>query len=275
MIPYLDVAGFPVGTHDLFSVLGIGVGLVIYYRALSTRHLLGREITVISLAVLAGGALGGRLLLAWDHLSYFGSTEGLPLTWVIEHSGKSLIGAIVGGYLAGVLAKRALGYRRSTGDCYALAIPVAVAIGRIGCFLSELPLGTPTTLPWGVSVPASAAASFDPCPGCDGPMHPAMLYEAAFSVLAAAAVVRFRSHVTIQGDLLKSYLLAAGIFRFFLEAVRANPQPALGLTAPQLVLIPLLVLLAVHFGRELRSGRLRVPAAPQPAPAELHLGGTP
>ncbi len=269
MIPYLDVAGLRVGTHDAFSIFGVAVGLVLYYRALASRRLLGVPILAISMAVLAGGALGARLLLAWDHLEYFGSSEGLPLTWIVEHSGKSLIGAIVGGYVAGVAAKRVLGYRRSTGDCYALAIPVAVAIGRVGCFLSELPLGTPTDLPWGVTVPAEAAAAFSPCAGCDGPMHPAMLYEVAFSIAAAGAIVRWRHRVVVQGDVLKLYLLAAFTFRFFLEFVRANPQPAFGLTAPQLVLVPLLGLLVAHFAREVRDGRLRVPTAPRPATAEL------
>ena len=51
-----------------------------------------------------------------------------------------------------MLAKRALGYTRSTGDAYVVALPIAIAIGRIGCFLAELPLGTATTLPWGMSV---------------------------------------------------------------------------------------------------------------------------
>ena len=67
-----------------------------------------------------------------------------------------------------------------------LAIPVATAIGRVGCFLSELPLGTPTTLPWGVSVSAEAAAAFARCPGCELPMHPSMLYEIAFNLVAVA-----------------------------------------------------------------------------------------
>ena len=46
-----------------------------------------------------------------------------------------------GGFLAGVLAKRWLGYTRSTGDCYALAIPVATAI----TFFRAPPSSTPVT----------------------------------------------------------------------------------------------------------------------------------
>src|SRR4029079_6902439 len=106
-----------------------------------------------------------------------------------------MLGPLAGVYLAIVLAKRGFGYRRSTGDAYALAIPVATAIGRVGCFLSELPLGTPTTLPWGVRVDPAVAAAFADCPGCDQPMHPTMLYEILFNIVAAVVLWRWRRRV--------------------------------------------------------------------------------
>ena len=77
------------------------------------------------LLLLVGGVIGARTLLAWDHLDDWRSLEDLPWLVAIERSGKSLIGAIVGAYIAGWLAKRALGYTRSTGDNYALALAVA------------------------------------------------------------------------------------------------------------------------------------------------------
>ena len=158
---------------------------------------------------------------------------------MIEHSGKSILGAIAGGYIAIVLSKRAFGYTRSTGDCYLLAIPVATVIGRIGCFFSELPLGTPTDLPWGISVSPAAAAGFARCPGCEVPMHPSMVYEILFNLVAIAVILRYRDRVVVPGDAVKLYLLAAGIFRFLVEFVRANEPQALGLSGPQWVLIPM------------------------------------
>jgi prolipoprotein diacylglyceryltransferase len=272
MLPFLELGGIRVGTHDLFSVAGILAGLALYYRELRRRGMLDERILFISLAVLIGGGIGGRMLLAWEHLPQYPDLAGAPLTWVIEHSGKSLIGAIVGGWVGGVAAKWAFRYRRSTGDCYALAIPVAVAIGRVGCFLSELPLGTPTDLPWGVRVPSQAAAAFSWCPGCSGPMHPSMLYEILFNLVAIAAILRYRHRVPVQGDLLRAYLLAAFAFRFLVELVRGNEPQALGLTGPQLVLIPLTLLLVIHFAREARSGVWRVPMAPPPVAAGMDGG---
>jgi prolipoprotein diacylglyceryltransferase len=262
MIPVLSIGPFTVATHDAFTVLALVVGLALYYRALHRKGLLEPTIVTISIAAILGGALGARLITAWEHLEYYGALDGVPLTWAIEHSGKSLIGALAGGYLATVLAKRALGYTRSTGDSYVLAIAIATAIGRVGCFLSELPLGTPTTLPWGVSVSPAAAAAFARCPGCDVPMHPSMLYEILFNLVAIAVIVRYRHLVPVVGDTLKLYLLAAAIFRFLVEFVRGNEVQAFGLTGPQWVLLPLTGLLVWHFARQVRLGAYRVPDPP-------------
>jgi prolipoprotein diacylglyceryltransferase len=213
-----------------------------------------------------GGVVGARVITAFERVDGYATAfgSGVPFSWTIVHGGKSLIGAIAGGYLAGVLAKRSLGYTRSTGDCYVLALPIAIAIGRIGCYFSELPLGTPTDLPWGVSVEPTSAAAFPRCPGCGVAMHPSMLYEVLFNLVAVAVILAVRRRVPVPGDLLKAYLLAAALFRLWVETVRGNEVQAFGLTGPQLVLIPLIALLVGHFARQLWRGAYRVPAAPRP-----------
>ena len=251
-----------IGTHDLFSVLAIAIGFGLYYRELRRRGWLEPRIVWISLAALLGAGIGARLITAWERPDWWLTYASLPLTQALEISGKSIIGAIVGGYIAIALSKRAFAYTRSTGDAYVLALPIATAIGRIGCFLTELPLGTPTTLPWGVRVDPSAAAAFASCPGCGGPMHPTMLYEIAFNVIAALLLWRFRGRVPAPGDALKIYLLAAATFRFLVEFVRTSPRQALDLTAPQWVLIPVIALLLIHFGRQARRRAWRVPLPP-------------
>lgn len=264
MFPVLSVGPFAIATHDAFTVLALAVGLAIYYGELRVRGWLGGPIVWISLAAVLGGAIGARVITSWEHLEIYTAFADRPFSEVIEHSGKSILGALAGGYLAIALAKRAFGYSRSTGDCYLLALPVATAIGRIGCFLSELPLGTPTTLPWGISVGPQAAAAFAACPGCDVAMHPSMLYEIGFNLVAIVLIVRYRNHVPVPGDGVKLYLLAAGIFRFLVEFVRGNEPQALGLTGPQWVLIPLVGLLVLHFVRQLRRDAYRVPSPPRP-----------
>jgi prolipoprotein diacylglyceryltransferase len=263
MVPAIEIGPLTLLTHDLFTVLGVLAGLALYYRALRRDRVLDARIVLISLAAVAGGAVGARLITSWEVLDEVVAAE-LPITYVVTHGPRSIIGGLAGGYLAIVLSKRALGYTLSTGDYYAAAIPMALLIGRIGCFLSELPLGTPTDLPWGMTVSPDAAAAFPRCPGCDGPMHPSMLYEIGFQALAFGLIFTRGPMLPVRGDTLKAYLLAYGLFRFGVEFVRGNEIQALGLTGPQIVLIPLTALLAVHFVRRIRSGAYRLPA-PEPA----------
>jgi prolipoprotein diacylglyceryltransferase len=264
-----DIGPLRVYTHDALTLVGFAAGFTLYYRALRRDGVLDPRIVLISLSALLGGAVGAHLLTSWEALDE-ASAAGLPPTYVLTHGPRSIIGGLVGGYVAIVASKRFLGYTRSTGDYYAAAVPLALAIGRVGCFLSELPLGTPTDLPWGVSVPPDAAAAFASCPGCDGPMHPSMLYEIAFHLAAFGLIIARGPLLPVRGDTLKAYLLAYGVFRFGVEFVRGNEVQAMGLTGPQLVLIPLTALLVVHFARRLRSGAYRVPV-PRPAVAR---GGT-
>jgi prolipoprotein diacylglyceryltransferase len=259
-----ELGPITVYTHDFFTLLGFGAGFALYYRALRRDGVLDSRIVLISLAALLGGALGARLITSWEILDDV-NQAGLPLTYVLTHGPRSIIGGLAGGYLAIFLAKRALGYTLSTGDYYAAAIPLALAIGRVGCFLSELPLGTPSSLPWAMTVSPDAAAAFPRCPGCNGPMHPSMLYEIGFHVGAFALIASRGPLLPVRGDTLKLYLLAYGIFRFGVEFVRGNEAQALGLTGPQLVLIPLTAVLVIHFARRLASRAYHVPTPPRPA----------
>jgi prolipoprotein diacylglyceryltransferase len=254
---------FTLYTHDFFTLIGFAAGFALYYRALRRDRVLDHRIVLISLAAFLGGALGARLATSWEVLDEVTAND-LPITYLLTHGPRSIVGGLAGGYLAIVLSKRALGYTLSTGDYYAAAIPLALAIGRVGCFLSELPLGTPTDLPWGMTVSPDATAAFPRCPGCNGPMHPSMLYEIGFHAIAFGLIATRGPLLPVRGDTLKAYLLAYGVFRIGVEFIRGNEPQLWGLTGPQLVLLPLTALLAFHFIRQLRTGAYRLPM-PMPA----------
>ena len=96
MHPEFVLGGIRIDTHLFFSTLGLAVGLALYYHALRRRGLLGPTVVWVSIAVLVGGVLGARLVLAWDHLDDLRSLDGLSLVTAIERSGKIGVGVVFG-----------------------------------------------------------------------------------------------------------------------------------------------------------------------------------
>lgn len=113
-------------THDLFSLVAVVVGFGIYYASLRRRGWLDERVVVISLAVLLGGIVGARVVTGWENFDDYGRAldAGVPLSYALMHGNKSLVGALIGGYVAGVLAKRALGYGALRGDRRLAAPPL-------------------------------------------------------------------------------------------------------------------------------------------------------
>ena len=65
-------------------------------------------------------------------------------------NGKTILGGIIG-LLAGIfIAKLWLRFNRPVLDTLAIALPLSMAISRIGCLMAGCCFGTPTNLPWGI-----------------------------------------------------------------------------------------------------------------------------
>jgi phosphatidylglycerol---prolipoprotein diacylglyceryl transferase len=151
-----------------------------------------------------------------------------------------------------LIAKRLSGYRTSTGDLFAPAVAIGMAIGRIGCLLTELP-GTPTGTRWGVTLTPEQAARI-PHAVAGVPLHPSFAYEIAFHALAFVVLRLLRDRLTTPGESFKLYLTAYALFRFAVEFVRGNEVVFAGLTRPQLFLLAFLPLAAWHVIRQYRRG---------------------
>ena len=100
------------------------------------------------------------------------------------YGNRSILSGLVGAYAGVLLVKRLTGYRERTGDLFAPAVALGMAIGRVGCLLTELP-GTPTSLPWGITLTPAAAARI-PHAVAGVPLHPSFAYEIIFQLLAFA-----------------------------------------------------------------------------------------
>src|SRR5437016_4543505 len=141
--------------------------------------------------------------------------------------GKTIVGALLGGWIGVEIAKKFLRVRSSTGDLFVLPLAFGIAIGRVGCFLTGLPdhtYGTHTNLPWAVDFG-------------DGPRHPTQLYEIAFLLgLGLALALRARRPYR-NGELFRLFMLGYLFFRLTVEFIKPSYKPWLGLSAIQLACI--------------------------------------
>ena len=232
-------------THDVCVALGIGVAAVVFLWEIRRRRAQDDRLWYVLAGALVGGALFARLGTWAQHLD---PRDNASLLEQWAYGNRSILSGLVGAYIGAIVAKKASGYPWRTGDLFAPAVAAGMAVGRVGCLLAEPP-GTPTDLPWGVTLDAAQAGAMHTVAGV--PLHPSFAYEILFHLAAFAALLALRRRVTAPGALFKIYLAAYAAFRFVVEFVRGNEVVWLGLTRPQLFLLVCLPLIVAGVMRDL------------------------
>jgi phosphatidylglycerol---prolipoprotein diacylglyceryl transferase len=246
-----SVGPFEVPTHDTFVLLGVLVAALVYFSEARRRRIVDERLVWIAIGALLAGGIGAKLSVVWRYVTA-PETASFAVVWLY---GRSILGGLLGAYVGVLITKRIVGYRNHTGDLFAPAVAAGMAVGRWGCFLTEQ-LGTPTGLPWGITVTPEVGATIPNCPHCAAgvPLHPSFLYEIVFHAFAFGILMWLRPRVHVEGELLKIYLVGYALFRFSVEYVRGNEVLWLGLTGPQLFLVPTTALLIAYFVRQWRRG---------------------
>ena len=200
--------------HPLFEALGYAGGYAFYKR---TRARAGDFLTEdhrwLLLAATALGALAGaRLLGLLEQAPRIGFH---PAQLFQPGGGKTIVGGLLGGWLAVELAKLALHIRSRTGDLYAIPLCLGIAIGRVGCFsagLADDTYGTPSSLPWAVNF------------GDGIPRHPTQLYELAFLLILAGLLYLRSRQPHPQGQLFRIFMASYLAWRFVIDFLKPQPH---------------------------------------------------
>jgi phosphatidylglycerol---prolipoprotein diacylglyceryl transferase len=261
--------------HLIFETAAYIAGFTLY-RILRRRF--GDPVPIplrwaVLAAAVAGAALGAKILFLLEDPELTLNNLQNPAYLL---GGKTIVGALAGGLIAVELMKRSIGLQQSTGDLYTIPLAVAIAIGRIGCFLTGLPdntYGTPTTLPWGVNF------------GDGIPRHPTQLYEIIFLIFlipllrsvipsaasasrsegdaesrdllsagCATAAARHPLHTRfLPGDAFKLFMVSYALFRLLCDFIKPYPHIFLGLGGIQWACIAILMYYSPDIARWLRS----------------------
>jgi phosphatidylglycerol:prolipoprotein diacylglycerol transferase len=248
MVPQWRFGPLTLPVHSVFVALGVVAATVVFVAEARRRGAINEQSLVAATGALVGGAIGMRLSGWAEHLDL---RLNLTFMQAWQFGARSILGGLLGAYIGVLVAKRIGGYRGKTGDLFAPAVALGMAIGRIGCHLTEAP-GRPTSLPWGVHAPVTTPE----CPGCVSgqAMHPSFIYEIVFQLTAFAVLLWLRDRVVQPGELFVLYVSGYAAFRFCVEFVRANNTVWLDLTRPQWFLLPSLVILALRLRYGYRRG---------------------
>ncbi len=213
---------------------------------------------IVGFAALFGGLFGAKLGM----VLFVPPSEILALGWAAlggDFTGKTVVGGIAGGYLGVELAKKLTGVRHSTGDAFAVSLPLAQGIGRIGCFFHGCCVGIPSDSGLAVRMAdvSMAGASI-----VGGARLPTALFECALDLGLAAGLWTIRARPRPPGALFKGALIGYATIRFCLEPLRGDTGWRLGpLTAVQWVCLAAIV----GFTAALLRTRSAVKSAPEGA----------
>lgn len=194
--------------YALTMLIGI-IGSALYWIRRSKSDPL---IPLIYGAALACAFVGAKLAYLLSEGWLVAASDQRLLHWL---TGKSVTGALLGGFIGVELAKKVLGYHKATGDGFAAVVPLALIIGRLGCLHHGCCRGIACEL---------------------GPLThwPSVPVEITFNLLAFLTFFNFLHFRFLPNQHFHLYLISYGLFRFAHEFLRATPKPFLGLSGYQL-----------------------------------------
>lgn len=204
---------------------GILIGAVFWYRRSKGQS----GLLLIYIGALVGGFAGAKIayMLAEGWLDW-----QQPDRWLRWATGKSVLGGLLGAYAGVEGTKLLVGYKSSTGDAFAVIVPIGILLGRVGCYLNGCCLGKPTA---GVFTARDVTGMS---------RWPAPAVEGAFQIAMLITILLLQRRGLLRDRLFFLYLTTYGLFRFFHEFMRDTPKVFFGLSGYQFIA---LVIAAIGF----------------------------
>ncbi|PRY12793.1 phosphatidylglycerol:prolipoprotein diacylglycerol transferase [Pontibacter ummariensis] len=149
---------------------------------------------------------------------------------------KVLFGGLLLSFIGFVFLKKLLHFKSEVLDAFAVLLPLAVGMQRIGCLLAGCCHGKLTGTAWGVQyAPLTLphyhqfhAGLLPPGQFYSLPVHPTQLYELIAGILVVTIVLSVRRFIKAPGNLFVCSIALYSCFRFFIEFYRDTAAHAAG-----------------------------------------------
>jgi phosphatidylglycerol:prolipoprotein diacylglycerol transferase len=246
MIEGIPIGPFTIRFYGVIIMLGVVAAAYLSYREAKRREL-NPEIILDSLTwVVIGGIIGARI---WHILTPPASMveQGITTAYYLTHpldaiaiwnGGLGIPGAVAGGALALYLytRKRKLSFGLWV-DVIAPGLALGQAIGRWGNFVNQEVYGSPTNLPWAITIdPQHRLPEYMDV----SKYHPLFLYESLFNLANMGFLLwlarKYEDRLK-RGDIFLTYLVTYPIFRFFMEFLRLDNSYVGGINANQTLML--------------------------------------
>lgn len=227
------------GAYAVLLVTGIIVSAVYWFRCSSSDPAL----LVVYIGALGGAFLGAKLAYLFAEIWF---AWGRPDFWLRVVTGKSVLGGLLGGYAGVEIMKKLVGHDKSTGDAFAVILPVGLMLGRVGCWLHGCCLGR--------EVGAHFALALRDRDGIA--RWPSVQAEMTFLAVMLVLILVWKARGSFRDRLFFIFLAAYGAFRFLHEWLRDTPKWGGAVSGYQIIALAMAVLgvvMAVKRSREISS----------------------
>lgn len=225
-----------ISTYTIFVSLAIVLGIICYiilskvdrkinnnkedYKNLAKSK--SRYTLDIVIMALLGGLIGSKIPVIIENMDkILDNVNNLKLFLL---SGKSIVGGLVGGYIAIRIYKKINNIEGMRfGNNIAPSAALAMGVGRIGCFLSGCCYGIHTDF---------CGVDFG-----DGTRIPTQLYEAIFCIMLFIYLIvkKYKKKDLKDGELFSDLVIYYFAFRFLIEFVRATEKTIMFLSIYQVI----------------------------------------
>jgi prolipoprotein diacylglyceryl transferase len=231
MYPILfNLGPIVIRSYGLFLVLAFVLGTYIIWKEGKRGGYNEEKLLDFAVVTLIVALIGSRLYYVLLNPAGF-LEEPLRILYVWQggfafHG--ALLGAIIGGWY---FCKKVKWPFWQIADLSVIAASLAAAVAKVGAFLAGSDFGTPTSMPWGVSMIGQLGAR-----------HPTQLYEALFFLILFFTLRALDRQKKRSGGIFFFFILFVGLGRWFFEFFRGDSTYLVGIRVGQLVSVVLVVI---------------------------------